>query len=229
MNKFIGMLVVLGSSSFIYAADCPSALVLDKVMFRVAAKQWVSTQTALLTVTINATLTDADLVKVRTNIMSKLAKIAAGEWHLIQFDRSQDSSGLEKLNVTAQIRIEQGNLTTIYQNAKAVSKPGENYQVGSIEFKPSLDELQQVRAQLRIKLYQQVNDELAQINKVYNGQKYSLNNLAFVEDGEPIQLRNASTREMVMVAGAGSSSPPLSVSNELTMTAVVEAASNREK
>ncbi len=131
----------------------------------------VSTQTALVTVNINATLSNSDLVKARADIMDKLAKISAGDWHLTQFDRSQDSSGLEKLYVQAQARVAQANLTTNYQNAKSVSKPGASYEIGTIEFKPSLDEVQQVRAQLRERIYQQARDELARLNKVYTGQE----------------------------------------------------------
>ena len=96
-------------SSFTYA-DAPSVpfmpavMVLDKVSFQVSSKQWVSTDTALVTVNINATLSNADLVQARANIMNGLNKIAKGEWHLTQFVRSQDTSGLEKLFVEAQVR-----------------------------------------------------------------------------------------------------------------------------
>ena len=78
---------------------------MDKVLFQISARQWVSTQSALLTVNINATLNNADLVKARADIMNNLNTIATGEWQLTQFDRSQDSSGLEKLYVAAQARI----------------------------------------------------------------------------------------------------------------------------
>lgn len=225
MNGVIRLFVTLLLCSNVYAADVPVDALLDKVAFQVSAKQWVTTQTALLTVTINATLSNSDLVKVRTDIMSNLAKIAQGEWHIIQFDRSQDSSGLEKLNVVAQVRMDQHNLTNVYLTAKSVSKPGANYQIGSIEFKPSLAETQLVRVQLRERLYQLVNDELIRINKVYNTQKFSLNSLVFLEDGAEIQTKVPQAREMMMVAGA--SNAALTLSNELMITAVVEVASNR--
>ena len=88
------------------------------MLFQVSSKQWVTTQTAILNVNINVTLNNADLVKARADIMDSLNKIAKGDWHLIEFDRSQDSSGLEKLYVQAQARVDQASLTDIYQNAK---------------------------------------------------------------------------------------------------------------
>lgn len=203
-------------------------LTLDKVQFQISTKQWVATQTALLNVTINVTLNNADLVKARADIMAKLNKIAAGDWHLVQFDRSQDSSGLEKLYVQAQARVEQASLTDIYQNAKSNSAPGAQYSVSGVEFKPSLDEIQAVRATIREKLYQQVNDELNRLNKVYPGQHYSVSNLVFMEGDTPpmptVGYANKSLNTMAMASPA-----PLSVSNEIIITAMVEAASNRKQ
>ena len=207
----------------------PQPMVLDEVEFQISAKHWVSTQTALLTVNVNATLTDADLVKARDDMMKKLNQIAVGEWHLTQFDRSQDSSGLEKLYVQAQARVNQANLTHIYQNAKSVTKPGATYEIGSVEFKPSLEEIQQVKSLLRKQLYELANEELARLNKIYQGQNYTLNQLEIMESEYP----GSSTRSyrakgaMAMLSGS-SAAPSLSVSNELVMTASVKAASTRK-
>ena len=121
-------------------------------------------------------------------------------------------------------------MTTIYQHAKSVSKPGAHYEIGSVEFKPSLDEMQQVRAQLRERLYQQVNDELARLNKVYSGQKYSVSNLVFAEgDLTPMPQQKAYQVQMVNAMSQPAASSSLTVSNELTLTATVQAASNRKQ
>lgn len=120
MKKIVGLCLVLGFNATGYSDSLPPPfaplMVLDEVTFQVSAKQWVSTQTALLMVNVNATLDNADLVRARADIMEKLTKIAAGEWHLTQFDRSQDSSGLEKLYVQAQSRVNQASLTSIFNS-----------------------------------------------------------------------------------------------------------------
>ncbi|KTD66841.1 hypothetical protein Lste_3047 [Legionella steelei] len=206
-------------------------LVLDKIDFQLSAKQWVTTQTALLGVNINVTLTSADLVKARADIIERLNKIAKGDWHLIEFDRSQDNSGLEKLYVQAQARVNQEALTDIYKNAKEVSLPGAKYEISSVDFKPSFDETQNVLGEIRQRLYQQVNDELARINKAYPGQNYSLSNLTFMEGSNPSQPRPLQAKVMnTMMAGeAAAAAPALTVSNELILTAIVEVASNRKQ
>ncbi|MDP3267523.1 MAG: hypothetical protein Q8M40_00605 [Legionella sp.] len=228
MKQITGLVTLMAFSSLSFAQDSIQQLVLDKVMFQVSAKQWVSTQTALLNVSINATLNNADLVKARADIMDSLNKIAKGEWHLIEFDRSQDNSGLEKLFVQAQVRVDQSALTNIYQNAKSVSVPGAKYEVTGVEFKPSLEETQAVRAKIRETLYQQVNEELSRLNKAYPTQNYSVSNLVFVEGAIPQQPRAFEAKALNTMAIAANAAP-LTVSNELVMTASVEAASNRKQ
>ncbi len=229
------VLALMAITPFAFAADAvfPPQMVLDKVLFQVSAKQWVTTQSALLGVNINVTLSNADLVKARSDIMERLNKIAAGDWHLIAFERSQDNSGLEKLYVQAQARVNQTALTDIYQNAKSVSVPGAKYEIGSVEFKPSLEEVQAVLVRVREQLYQQVNDELGRLNKIYPTQNYSVSNLVFVSgNNPPAQPLRAYKENTMMTMAVGSAAPgampEVAVSNELTLTAVVEAASNRK-
>ncbi|KTD62056.1 hypothetical protein [Legionella spiritensis] len=231
--KKLAALLLLGTISHVATAtELPPAPrpTLDKVAFQVTARQWVSTKTALVKVNINATLNQSDLVKARADIMSHLGKIASGEWHITQFDRSQDSSGLDKLYVEAQTRVPQASLTNIYQNAKSVSKPGATYKVSAVDFKPGLEEIQKVKAQLREQLYQLVNAEIARLNKVYTEQHYTVNRLV-VTDGnaQPVQPAAYKAREMNTMMLAASPAPALTVSNELIMTAVAEAASNRQE
>lgn len=232
MKHGAGMLVLLALPTLVVAADTNMPpLTLDKVMFQMSTKQWVTTKTALLNVSISATLNSADVVKARADIIDSLNKIAKGDWHIVSFNRSQDSSGLEKLEVQAQARIEQAELTDIYQNAKSVSMPGAKYYINSVDFKPSLEEVQAVKAQVRQKLYQQINDEMARMNKAYPTQTYTVNNLAFFDgDNVGIQPRAYQAKEMNVMAMAGAGdSASISVSNEIVLTAVVEAASNRKQ
>ncbi|MFA6303362.1 MAG: hypothetical protein WC627_09565 [Legionella sp.] len=227
MRKVASLLALLAFSVSAIAEDVVPKIVLDKIMFQISAKQWVTTQTALLSVSINATLSNADLVKARADIMDRLAKIAKGDWHLLEFSRSQDSSGLEKLYVQAQARVDQSALTSIYQNAKSVSLPGAKYEISGVEFKPSLEETQAIKEKVRSQLYQNINDEVGRINKVYTNQNYTVSAIAIVE-GEPvIAAKRYEAKELNTMAMVASPAP-LNVSNELMLTALVEVASNRK-
>lgn len=223
MKKIAGMLVLLSISSGGFSQEKPNQL-LDKIAFQITNKAWVNTKTALLEVMVNATLSNTNLIKARADIMNHLSQIAPAPWHIIAFDRTQDSSGLEKLTIRAQARVDERRLTEVYQNAKKISKPGVSYKISDIEFKPSLDEVQQVRTKLRETLYKEAKEELARINNVYSNQHFSLNRLVFVEPGS--NQNQTQPREMMNMA-VMTKMPAISVSNELKMTAIVEVAANR--
>lgn len=223
MKHWIGILALSALTPCAYA-DEPNK-VLDTIHFELSAKQWVSTQKATLSVNINATLTDANLVKTRAEIMTRLNKIAKADWHLVAFERSQDNSGLEKLYVHAQAKVEQSALTDVYQQAKAVSQPGAQYVIGDVEFKPGLEERQAVKAKIREDLYQKINEELVRINTLYPNQHFSLNQVIFVEGEQSGQQRPYEAKALNAMA---MSPAPLAVSNELILSARVEAASTRK-
>lgn len=223
MKQWAGFLALFALTPYALAEE--PRMVLDKIHFELSSKQWVSTQKALVSVSINATLSDADLVKARADIMNRLNKIVKGDWQLISFDRSQDNSGLEKLVVQAQTRVEQSALTNLYQQAKSVSIPGAKYEISGIEFKPGIEEKQEVKAKIREQLYQKINEEIARINKIYTKQNYTVNQIIFIEGEQPLQPRAYQAKTLNAMAAAA----PLSVSNELVLTAQVEAASSRKE
>lgn len=217
-------LVLAGSNA--WAKDDPQ-LVLDNVQLNLSAQEWVETQSAKVTVAVNAVLGRNDLVKLRQNIMSNLNKISSAKWHITQFDRSQDNSGLEKLYATASARINQSDLTDLYANAKSVSKPGASYKVLSVQFKPSLQEIEKTKHKLRQNLYAQVMQELKLINQQSPQQSYSIHSIRFV-DALPVSNNYQPRAKQTMMLAAESASPSVAVSNRLTMSAVVDLASNRQ-
>lgn len=227
MRKGLAVVMLFFIQTVLYASDTPP-LVLDKVSLQLTARDWVSTDKALLHINVNMTLNNADMVQARADILKNLKRVAEGEWHITRFDRSQDSSGLEKLYVQAQARVEQKVLTNVYQQAKGVSKPGASYKVDSIDFTPGLIEREQVKNKLREKLYHQVQQELQILNKSYSEQHYTVNRLIFVEGEQqpmPAALKARQMNTMVMAAEAAA---PVSVSNEMILSVVAELASNRQ-
>lgn len=229
MRTFFALIMTfMLSCSLAFAGDnTPEAL--DKISFKLTAKQWISTSTALVSVSINASLKEDGLVKARQEIMTKLQEIAKADWHITQFERSQDSSGLEKLYVNAQARVDQSFLSSIFQQAKKISQPGTNYRINNIEFKPSLEEMQKGRTELRETLYEQVKAELQRINKIYPQQHYSVNRLIFVDGDAPMPTERLQRSKMNGMMATMAAAPAIALSNELKMTAMVVAASMQEK
>lgn len=201
----------------------PPQPVINQINLQLSTEQWVTTQNADVIVGVDATLNQSQLAQAHADILQKLNKLAStAEWHITQFDREQDKSGLEQLTVTAQARLPESALADIRDQAKAITIPGETFTVESIAFNPSTAELEAVRAQMRNDIYKKVQDELTQINKMYTDQKYSVHEIDFTEQS----VQPQPMIRMAMMAGNAEAAPaaappPLTVANKLILTADV--------
>lgn len=179
MKKITMSMIVAASllSAATFAAG--SAPVLNQISFQAIGQAWAKTTTAKVVIGINATVTNNDVGKVRDSILQKLNNIAPAKWHIVQFTRSQDQSGLEQLTVRAQARLPNENLNKIRENVKAQSQTGEKLSVLAMDFSPNLQQMQDAAAAARADIYQKIKTELKTVNSVYSKQKYSVYRINF--------------------------------------------------
>lgn len=196
---------------------------LNKVTYQLSAEQWVSTKTALVTVGINATVSDSALEKIQDQVLQKLNKLSSeGEWHITSFDRSLDKSGLERLQIAAQARLPSAALSNLRDKAKSISEPGETLTIDDVQFIPSADELRAANTALRNDIYQQAKDELARLNKLYPEQKYYLHEINFMGMVLPLPAaQNMLYAQTKVARGAGE----LAVGDKLVLSATAVLAS----
>lgn len=197
---------------------------LNKVTLQLKAEQWVTTKTALVNVGVNAAVSDQGIEKVQADVMQKLDQIAKGEWHILSFNRQQDSSGLESIQIIAQARLPQSELTGMRDKAKAISKPGETFTIDNVQFVPSEDEIRDANTALRNNLYQQAKAEIDALNKMYPDQKFYIHQIDFMMSPPIEPLPMATTMMMPKVANLRAA-VPLAVGNKLTQQAAVVVAS----
>lgn len=209
-------------------AECNPPPPLNEVTFRLSAEEWVQTSTAKLIVNIHATLDKKNLAQMRQQIMSNLNKIAQGNWHITDFERSQDNSGLEKLYVVAEARISESELSNVNAIANSLSEPGIKYQVQNIDFTPSMADIEKAKTNLRKTIYHEAQTEIETLNTIYPSQQYVLHGVQF---GEYITSSNNGVRAMpmVMMATGGNQTQSAegnnAVSNLVKLTAEVDVAS----
>lgn len=196
---------------------------LDTVSFQLSAEQWATSTTAKVVVGINATLSDAQLGAMHNTIMGNLSKIAANvDWHITQFQRSKNQSGLEQLYAEAEARIPENALTSLRQNADSISKPGETYTINAIDYAPSAAEIEKVRAELRSQIYDKVEAELVRLNKVYSDEKFHLHSIDFTA-ATPVPV--PMMRTMLVAESNAAPAPAMAVSNKVMVDADVVLAS----
>lgn len=196
----------------------------NRVSFRLTAEQWVTTKTALVTIAVNASVSEVGIEKVQSEVLNQLNKISdQGTWHLVSLDRSQDQSGLEKIQIAAQARLPSSALAGLRDKAKEISKPGETFTLDNLQFTPSEEEFRAANVDLRSNIYQQAKDELDRLNKASPSQKYFLHNIDFIGplvSPSPMP-NNFLSAKMAQTDGVRE----LPVGDKLVVTAVVTLAS----
>lgn len=221
MKKIIFLLLCVCFMSPAWADNDLEAL-LNKVTLQLQADQWVTTKTALVSVGVNAAVTDQGIDQIQSDVMQKLNQLSSkGEWHILSFNRSQDKSGLETIQISAQTRLPQSELANLRPAAKNISKPGETFSIDDIQFSPSDDEIRQANVSLRNSIYQQAKAEVDALNKTYPDQKYYLHQIDFlsippIEPMPMVQNAMLMTKSAMPAGGAR-----LSVGNKAHLSATV--------
>lgn len=210
-------------------ADKPVEL--DKISMVLSSKRWVTASNAKIEVSINATLNQTSVVEIRRDILKNLDIIAKGQWHIVQFNRSQGSSGLEDLYVKATSRVAPELLTDTYAQAKKVSKPGVQYNITNIDFAPSFADVKKAEAAVRQDLYQKIKQEVKQLNEIYTKQHYSVHKIVFTSSGQADRMLEKSQqapRANMMFTAMSSNEVSMAVSNQVKLDAFVTIASDRD-
>jgi len=206
-------------------ADNAYEPLLNTVTLELNAEQWVTTQTALVTIGVNASVTGGGLEKIQSNVLSKLNQISnKGEWHIISFNRSLGQSGLEQVQISAQARLPSSDLGGLRDRAKAITKPGETYTLDNVEFTPSENELRDANKNLRNTIYQQARNEIDVLNKANPDQHYYIHNIDFVgrvtpQPPQPMMYKVGGMNTLA------SNAANISVGNKLSVSATVVLAS----
>lgn len=221
LKQLCWLIAIMLFSAPVWADESLEPL-LNKVALSLHAEQWVTTQTALVNVGINAAVADQNIVNVQNEIMQKLKQFSKnGDWHVLSFDRQLDKSGLETIHIVAQARLPQPELGNLRDKAKAISKPGEAFTIDDVQFTPSEDELRQAKTALRNNIYQLAKAELDTLNKLYTDQKYYIHQIDFISQlPSPVpSIQNA----MYMKAYGSMPRPaaPLSIGNKAELEATV--------
>lgn len=196
-------------------ADSSLEPLINKVTLSLSAEQWVTSKTALVQVGVNAAVSGQGIEKIQTEVMQKLNQIAPSDWHLVSFNRQQDKSGLESIQINAQARLAQDALSGLRDKAKGISRPGETFTVDDIQFTPSEEEIRLAGVNLRNNIYQQARAEIDAVNKMYPEQKYYLHDIQFLSS--PTEPMPVAANAMVRLAAA----PALSVGEKQQLRAVV--------
>ena len=158
----------------------------DQVSFDLSAEDWVVTKTAHVTLNAEAAVSAANAGGMRADMTKAVNDAAKGDWRLTAFNRTQDSTGLERWSVTFDARLPETDLNGLNDAVKKTSKAGMQITVGDIDFSPTLDEMETARAGLRAHILKEAQDQLAALNAAMPGRSYRVSDVSFDNTGVPV-------------------------------------------
>jgi hypothetical protein len=200
----------------------------DTIVMDFSAEGFVVTQTANVSVMVDAAADDAKAATLRTDMQKAVNDVAKAEWRLTSFNRSQDQTGLNRWQAVYEARIAEANLAGINDRLKKASRPGMQLTVANTDFTPTLAETEAKKSELRAELLKRANDELVRINANGGGRTYRLANINFGGGFAPFarpmpMMKMAGMRAEAMMADTAAMAAPQSaeVAQRLTMMATV--------
>lgn len=233
MRKILSICVLLGAMGVAQAAPQPVVPVADypkqnTISYQLSVEKWVNTDSAKVDVVVNASLDQQGMQDLQQKIEQNLASIAKADWRIVQFNRQESQSGLETVNVLAEARIPTVQIGDIRKKAEDLTKPGMKYQVSDISYAPTMDEMQKAEMDLRNQIYQQVHNEIEELDKTYKNQDFYVSDIEFMTGGMPMpraKYADNAAGSVNMVVRAPMAASPGNVSQKITMNAVVTVAS----
>lgn len=181
------MLALPLAASPVWAQSAPlvvaPAPVSDNVTLNLAVEEWVKTETARVTLVVDAASNGSENSgTLRADILKAVAGIAdKAEWRITAMNQQSDSAGLERWQATLEARLPESQLGTLADRTKKASRPGLQVRVGNVAFEPTLAETEAARAKLREQIYAKVNDEVKRLKAAFPNREYRVGQINFAE------------------------------------------------
>lgn len=223
-RRILFMLALLLCSAPAFAEETKPE---DSVAINLSSEAWVTTQTARVTVAVEAAVNSGTAGTARSEMAKAVESISKAEWRLISFNRGQDQTGMERWSARFEARLPENQLSGLGETAKKQSKAGMQLSVVAIDFSPTLAEIEETNSKLRTQLYKDAVEQLGELNSAIPGRNYRIATINFSgNDSAPRPMHmprsfKAATMDSMESAIAGAASPSMERSEKLTMTAQV--------
>jgi hypothetical protein len=217
-------------------ADHPGLRQDDRVIFDVSAEDWVTTKTAHVSVTVEASVNASTAGTMREDMIKAVNALSKADWRLTSFDRSQDQTGMERWSAIFETRLPESELGGLGDMVKKLSKPGMQLSIANIDFTPTLEEMETTRGTLRAQIYKIASDQLAVLNANLPGRFYRIATIDFTGGDGASPLPHVTRGPMAMKAmmaapeqPAEAAPSPVERAEKVTLTARIVFAAVPEK
>lgn len=152
---------------------------MDNINLSFTVEDWINSNTAEVTMIVNASTEGQDGLDLRTEIKEALETLVDTEWRFIDISRITGRSGLEEWNVIAQARVEEKDLNNLPSRAKELGRKGLQYRVGNVDFTPTKEQFEDLYRELRSKINGLISEELSTLNTELSGRKWRVGSVSY--------------------------------------------------
>lgn len=193
------------------------------ITFPITNKTTIQSTTALVEVTVNATLLANERSNVQQKILAKLSStLPTVKWKTVDYQQTPNASGAMNVFIGLQARITKTQIDKLTRMLVKTKLANQNIQSRIVNFNPSRDTLNKAKNTLMISTYQRIQTFTDHLNQKTNSH-YKIISVAFQTDvSNPRPFRNTT-----MLMGTNSIQSPntntqnIQVSQDITMQANV--------
>jgi hypothetical protein len=152
----------------------------DIISVNLSTEGWVQASAARVMVAVNAAVVGEKAGSTRDAMIKAVQLFSPkADWRLTSFNRSQDPTGLEQWYAVFEARLPESDLGGIHEKAKAASKAGMQLSIQSIDFTPTLTEVEAVRGTMRKTLMAMATKEMEAVNAAYPTRQFRIAQISF--------------------------------------------------
>lgn len=164
----------------------PPPVYQDDMVLNLAAETWVKSETAKVSLVVDAAMQGADAAALRDDLVKAARAVAEkGDWRVVALDRQPDGAGLDRWRAVLEARLPDGQIANLNDRARKASRPGLQIVVAAVDFAPTLAEVEAALADLRLRIYRQAADEVARLKSVFPDRTFRVSAVDFTNDPAP--------------------------------------------
>lgn len=156
---------------------------MDNVHLNFTVEDWLSSNSAEVTVNINASTNGETGNDLKEEVRKALTDLVKVDWRFVSVSRTVSRSGMEEWLITAQARVNENSMSNINARAKKLGRQGLQYRVGLVDYTPTKEQFEELFTGLREKIYGMVSNEIIRLNTELEGRVWRVAAINF--DGRP--------------------------------------------
>lgn len=221
LNIILLTLSFIPAISFAKDHDCSK---LDTLNYTITSEKTIKANDAAVIVELNATIVPDDLSKVQQQTKEALNKITnTKDWDTYSYTQNKTPNDLINVDILFKNRLTSDQINNLTTKLPSLSSNGKKYQISSIDYKPTLEQIENTKNDLRLEMLAEAKEQTKNLNQKFD-EKYTIHNITFSSYQSKQIMRNDTVNLMGVARASNYSQQPMDVATEITLNADIKLA-----